>query len=65
MSLRGFHIVFIIASIALTTFFGVWALGMHQKESLNSYMVTAYASFAATLGLLVYGAFFIKKVKTQ
>jgi hypothetical protein len=58
MSLRGFHIVFIVASILLCAFCGWWALQA-------GYPAAATASFLLSAGLVVYGVYFIKKVKTQ
>jgi hypothetical protein len=55
MSLRFFHIFFIIVSSALAIFGGVWMI-LHQKS-----MAWAAASFAASAFLDGYLVWFIRK----
>ena len=62
MSLKDFHTIFIIISILTTAFFGYWALTYYMHGSSISYLITAIVSFAATLGLCIYGFLFLKKV---
>jgi len=56
MSLKSFHIIFIIVAFALTIGFGIW--GYNQ-----SLMIT-FASFLFGVGLVVYGFQVLKKFKT-
>lgn len=57
MSLKLFHVVFIAAALALALWTGMWALGEGSAVWL------AVASFAAAAGLVVYGAWFLRKMR--
>ena len=63
MSLRGFHILFIIASIGLCAFFSWWAYEQYQENHSASYLATAVISSLISLGLILYTVQFIKKTK--
>lgn len=63
MSLRAFHVLFIALSVVLTAFFAAWAFGQYQAEPAIGYVVTAVASLAAGVGLVIYGVAFLKKTK--
>ena len=56
MSLKSFHIFFILCSILLSGFFAFW-------QYQNSTPVPAIASAAVTLSLFVYLFWFLKKMK--
>lgn len=56
MSLKAFHIVFIVASALLSLGFGVWALAGAGALSV------AAVSFLVGAALVVYGVRFLKKV---
>ncbi len=58
MSLKAFHIVFIVASALLSLGFGVWALTGNGALSAAA----AVVSFLVGAGLVVYGVRFLKKV---
>ena len=59
MSLKAFHLVFIIASIVLAFGFGVWLVT--EGGLLN--MIFAVVSFAVGVGLIFYERYFLKKTK--
>jgi hypothetical protein len=56
MSLKWFHITFITLSMLVSLGFGVWGLFNHQ-------VVLGIASLAASAGLVVYGNYFLGKVR--
>ena len=56
MSIKTFHIIFIILSIAITIWFGLW-------EWTQSILL-AVISFLAGLGRVIYGIQVLKKFKT-
>ncbi len=64
MSLKALHIVFVIASCLVTAFFAVWAwreyFSGHGAPVHLLYGILAIVAFA---GLLVYGKYFLKKLK--
>ena len=57
MSLKWFHIVFIALSMLISLGFGVWGL-------FNQYAGLGVLSLAASAGLVVYGNYFLGKVRT-
>ena len=64
MSLKAIHIVFVIASCLMTAFFAIWSWREYSGP-LGSPVHLAYglASVAGFCGLLVYGKYFLKKLK--
>lgn len=63
MSLKGFHIVFIICSTLLALVLGAWCVRVNLVFGAPGYLVGAIASFAVALALVVYGVWFYKKMK--
>jgi hypothetical protein len=64
MSLKAFHLVFIIASIVLAFGFGAWAL-MNYASSHGVVwdLVWGVAGMVVGVGLVVYEIYFLKKLK--
>jgi len=65
MSLRGFHIIFIIASILLSSIFALWAMQYYVEHQLVGYLVTALMTLFVTIGLILYLIKFTKKVSLK
>lgn len=63
MSLKAFHLVFIVASILLTVGFGVWSLMNYLGEGRTRDLVLAIASAVVVLALICYERYFLKKLK--
>ena len=64
MSLKAFHIVFITASTLLVFSFGAWSLNQYFSSGRDvSDLAWGLGSIMAGGGLLVYGKFFLKKLK--
>lgn len=64
MSLKTIHIVFVIASCLMTAFFGAWAWREYTGPAgTQVHLVYGVLSIAAFVGLLVYGRYFLKKLK--
>jgi len=64
MSLKAFHVVFILAASALAFGFGVWMLRAYRApEGTTADLVWAVASLVVGVALLVYEGFFLKKLK--
>jgi len=63
MSLKAIHIVFVVASLILTAFFGVWAFRQYAQEGARVDLLYGVLSIVAFAGLLVYGRYFLKKLK--
>jgi len=63
MSLKVFHIVFISISILLGIFFAVWCLMEYAAENDSFYLIMFVLTLLMTFGLVIYGRWFLKKVK--
>jgi len=63
MSLKAFHIVFIIASILLAFGFAAWALVNYAKAGERSLLWYGVGSAAAGITLVGYFAYVLKKLR--
>jgi len=63
MSLKAFHIVFVAVSMILCAGFGYWALSTYQEDHEPGLLVAALFSLAGCVALIVYGRWFLKKLK--
>jgi hypothetical protein len=63
MSLKGFHIVFIVFSTLLALGVGGWCIWVDLVEGAPIYRAGAIASFSAAVALIVYGVWFYRKMK--
>jgi hypothetical protein len=63
MGLKNIHVVFISMAIALCLGFGWWCFVMFRTQGETGYAVSGLASFAAALGLTLYGNWFLRKMK--
>jgi hypothetical protein len=63
MSLKGFHIVFIIFSTLLALGCGAWCIWINLVEGVPVYLAGAVASFIVAIALVVYGVWFYRKMK--
>jgi len=58
-----FHVVFVTCSLILTVGFAVWAFGNYRVSSQTSDLIYGIGSSVASIGLLIYGRIFLKKLK--
>ena len=63
MSLKHIHVVFITAAIALCVVFGAWCYAQWKTDGDAGMLAGAAGSAAAALGLLVYGRWFVVKMR--
>ena len=63
MSLKTFHIIFIVASILLAFGFGVWELAQYSEGQKLLDLVLGIVSLLAGVGLIFYGRYVLKKLK--
>ena len=63
MSIKGFHIVFIIASTLLALGIGCWCIWIDLTVGEPVYLGGAIASFVSAAVLIVYGVLFYRKMK--
>ena len=63
MSLKGFHIVFIVFSTLLALGLGAWCIWVNLVEGAPIFLAGAIASFGAAVALVIYGVWFYRKMK--
>jgi hypothetical protein len=63
MSLKAIHILFIIASMVLCLGFGGWALNNYLAFDGTTNLIYVICSGALFFTLVVYGWYFLKKLK--
>ena len=64
MSLKAFHVLFIIASELLALGFGVWSIRQFQAGAGSiSELAWGVGSLVLAVGLLWYGRYFLRKLK--
>lgn len=63
MSLKAFHIVFITASVLLAFGFGAWSLVGYSDTGRRIDLMFGVASVLIGVGLIVYGRYFLKKLR--
>ena len=63
MSLKAFHLVFIVLSIVFTLAFGIWAIVNFSSSEKISELILGVISLLGSLGMSVYLYFFMKKFK--
>jgi hypothetical protein len=64
MNLRLVHAALIMFSAALAVLFGIWCLSVYGRTHGVAILLTAFASFAASFGLVVYDRWFLRKTRT-
>jgi len=64
MNLRWFHALLILLSAALAVLVGVWYLGVYGREDGVASLLAAVAAFAASVGLVAYDSWFLRKTRT-
>lgn len=63
MSLRGFHLLFIVLSSLLAFALGGYCLRRYAEQGGAGAVAGAVGSFAAAIGLLLYGRWFVRKMR--
>ena len=63
MSLKAFHIVFIIFSTLLALGIGAWCVWVDLVEGAPIYLAGAVCSFVVAVALVIYGVWFYRKMK--
>jgi hypothetical protein len=63
MSLKGFHIVFVVFSTLLAVGIGAWCIWVDLVEGVPIYRTGAICSLLVAVALVVYGVWFYRKMK--
>lgn len=61
--MKVFHILFIAASSMLAFFLGIWCISSHMDTPNMFYALLGILSIIMSLGLIVYGIYFLQKMK--
>ena len=65
MSLKAFHLLFIVISIITAGGFGVWCFVAEKAETTPGAMVMGVASLALAAGLVFYAIKFVQKLRRE
>ena len=63
MNLRWVHALLILLSAALAVLFGFWCLDQYGRDGGTGSLLAAVAAFAASLGLVAYDSWFLRKTR--
>ena len=63
MSLKAFHIFFVVVSTALCIGFGAWAVRDFARSGDGLYLALGVGSFLGSGALAYYGVWFLRKLK--
>ena len=63
MSLKAFHVFFVIVSVLCALGFGAWAVGEFLRTGNGGVLVLGVLGFVAAAALVFYGFWFLRKLK--
>ena len=63
MSLKTFHVFFVIVSVLCALGFGAWAVVDWTRTGRPGVLLLAILAFAAAVALVWYGLWFLRKIK--
>lgn len=63
MSLKAFHIVFVVVSTLLAFGFAAWSFGQYRETRGLAELGFGVGSLVAGVSLIVYGRYVLKKLK--
>jgi hypothetical protein len=63
MSIKAFHVLFIVISTLFALGLGGWSVREYRRVDGLQNMVMAILAFAAAVALVVYGRWFLRKLK--
>ena len=63
MSLKAFHVFFVIVSTVCALFFGAWCVMRSSQGGGGAYLIAAAASGVIAVVLTIYGFWFLRKLK--
>jgi DNA-binding transcriptional regulator of glucitol operon len=63
MSLRAFHIIFVIVCVALAVFVGTWGIREYQREGSTGGLALGIIFIVSAVALVIYGVRVFRKLK--
>ena len=64
MNLRFVHAFLILLSAVLAVLFGLWCLRVYGRDQGIASLIAAIAAFGASIGLVLYDRWFLRKTRT-
>ncbi len=64
VSLKAFHIFFVLVSTLLSLGFGAWAIRLYRTDEQIASLAIGVVSLAGGVALMVYGRWFLKKLQS-
>ena len=65
MSLKAFHVVFIILSLICSVGFGIWEIRSYRNTGEVTDLLMGIGSFVVSVLLLIYFRWFLRKLKNE
>jgi len=63
VSLKAFHVFFIVVSTLCALMLGAWGVAEHSRTGAGGTLLLAVGGFAAAAVLVVYGLWFLRKLR--
>jgi hypothetical protein len=63
VSLKAFHVFFVIVSVLCALGFGAWAVSDYLRTGKGGVLAMGVLGFAAAVALVWYGLWFLRKLK--
>jgi hypothetical protein len=63
MSLKAFHVLFLIVCVLFALGFAYWAVRDYRLHGGTTPLILCLASLLLAIGLLIYGRWFLRKLK--
>ena len=63
MSLKAFHVFFIVVSTLCSLMLGAWGVAEHSRSGNGSALLLGVGGFVAAAVLVVYGLWFLRKLR--
>ncbi len=63
MSLKSFHVFFVVVSVLCALGFGAWAVADYARTGKPGVLAMGVLGFAAAVALVWYGLWFLRKLK--
>jgi mannose/fructose/N-acetylgalactosamine-specific phosphotransferase system component IID len=63
MSLKAFHVFFVAATVVLMAFLSGWSFLAYRETQAVEHLVWSLCSAASVVGLVMYGRFFLRKLR--
>jgi hypothetical protein len=65
MSLKAFHVFFIVVATLFSLWFGYWGLRSYMHTGTTSYLLMAIGALVSVILLIWYFRWFLKKLKNE